>query len=132
MENNQLNSPQVFSHKGHGKDRELTLQSIVKQVEIGTGLSYSELKEQYSEDYLFAIALKHVTTTKKAICTAFDIPVEAGCRYKRALEKAGQLVQSIDEVLCPLTKHSAHLISTNPHEFSRLRVSKNIQLNLFD
>jgi len=113
------------------KDKHLTLQFIVKQVENGTGLNLSELKEIYVEDVLFVLALKHVTTTKKALCTALDIPVEAGCRYKRRIEKNGKLVQSTDKVICPFTKHPAHLISTNPKEFERLLNSMNNQLNLF-
>lgn len=132
MESNQLNSPKVFLHKGRHKDKNLTLQYIVKQVEKGTGLSYSELKKQYSSENLFSLALKYTTTTKKALCTALNIPVEAGCRYKRTLEKEGNLVQSIDEVICPFTKHPAHLISTNPNEFERLLKSNTNQLNLFE
>lgn len=126
---NQLNSP---LHKRQAKDKHLTLQFIVNEVEKGTGLSLLELKKQYSEEHLFAVALKHVTTTKKTLCTALNIPVEAGCRYKRTLEKNGNLVQSIDEVICPLTKHPAHLISTNPKEFKRLLKSKYRQLTIFD
>jgi hypothetical protein len=108
------------------------LKYIIKQVEKGTGLSISELKEQYSEEYLFAISLKHFTTTKKALCTALNIPIEAGCRYKRTLEKNGNLVQSVDEVICPFTKHPAHLISTSPKEFERLLKSTTNQTKLFE
>lgn len=103
------------------KDKKLTLNFIVKQVEKGTGHKLSDLKENYSEEQLFFTALKFVTTTKKAVCTALGIPVEAGCRYKRALEQCGQLVQSNDKVFCPITNHPAHLISTNHKEFNRLR-----------
>jgi hypothetical protein len=130
MENNQLNSPKSFG-KGQSKDKYLHLQFIIKQVEKGTDLSLLELKKRYTEDNLFAIALKHVTTTKKALCTALDIPIEAGCRYKRNLEKHGNLVTSIDEVICPFTKHPAHLISTNPNEFQRLLKSNTNQTKLF-
>ncbi|NAS32435.1 hypothetical protein GTQ40_15730 [Flavobacteriaceae bacterium R38] len=113
------------------KDKTLVLNFIRAEVEKGTGLILTELKEKYSEDQLFHIALKYVTTTKKALCTAIQIPVEAGCRYKRALEKEGLLVQSIDEVICPYTKHMAHLISTNPDEFEKLSKSKVNQTSLF-
>ena len=116
----------------HRKDKNLNLKFIIIQVEKGTGLSLYALKRNYSEDKLFAIALKHVTTTKKALCTALNIPIEAGCRYKRTLEKDGNLVQSIDEVICPFTKHPAHLISTNPKEFERLLKSNNNQTKLFE
>jgi len=130
MENNHMNSPKVFNSR-QGKDTKLILQFIVSQVEKGTGFSISELKRKYSEEQLFNVALKHVTTTKKALCTALHIPVEAGCRYKRTLEKQGLLMQSIDEVICPFTKHPAHLISTNPKEFGILSKSNTNQLNLF-
>jgi hypothetical protein len=130
MENKPKNSPKSFDN-GQGKDKHLIIQFIIKQVENGTGLSVSELENQYSEEHLFNLALKHVTTTKKAICTALNIPIEAGCRYKRTLEKDGILKQSIDEVICPFTKHPAHLISTNPKEFERLLKSTTNQLNLF-
>lgn len=131
MESNQRTALKSFE-KGQGKDKHLVLQFIVKQVEKGTGLSFLELNKQYSEEHLFSLSLKHVTTTKKALCTALNIPVEAGCRYKRTLEKEGNLVQSIDEVICPFTKHPAHLISTNPKEFERLLKSNTNQLNLFE
>lgn len=130
--NKPLNTPVNSLHKRQVQYKHLTLQFIVKQVEKGTELSLSELKKQYSEEHLFAIALKHVTTTKKALCTALNIPVEAGCRYKRSLEKDGNLVQSIDEVVCPYTKHPAHLISTNPKEFERLLKSNTNQTKLFE
>lgn len=126
--NTSVNSLQL----SQSKDKYLVLQFIIKQVEKGTGLSLTELKNQYPEEHLFAVALKHVTTTKKALCTALNIPVEAGCRYKRNLEKEGNLVQSTDEVICPFTKHHAHLISTNPIEFARLLKSNTNQLNLFE
>jgi hypothetical protein len=131
MELNHKNSPKVFLHNGQGKDRYFALNLIIKEVEKGTGLCYSELKNQYLEEHLFYVALKHVTTTKKAICTAFSIPVEAGCRYKRNFEKQGLLVQSDKKFVCPFTKHFARLISTNPAEFERLKKSNTNQLKMF-
>ena len=130
--NKPLKTPVNSLHKRQSKDKHLALLFIVKQVEKETGLSLIELKKQYSEEHLFAVALKHVTTTKKALCTALNIPVEAGCRYKQTHEKEGNLAQSIDEVICPFTKHPAHLISTNPKEFERLLKSNTKQLNLFE
>jgi len=132
MESNQLNSLNNFLDKRQGQDNNLILKHIINDVKKGTGLSISKLKNQYSEEQLFYVALKHVTTTKKAICTALNIPIESGCRYKRELEKNGHLVQSIDEVICPFTKHPAHLISTNPKEFKRLKKSNTNQLNFFE
>jgi hypothetical protein len=126
------NNTPINSLQEWGKNSQLTLQFIIKKVETGTGLSLSMLKKRYSEEQLFYVALKHVTTTKKALCTALKIPVEAGCRYKRSLEKDGKLVESIKERICPITKHYAHLISTNPSEFEGLLKSINNQLNLFE
>jgi hypothetical protein len=126
------NSPNVSLESRLGKYRRLTLKFIVKQVEKGTGLSLSDLKEIHSEERLFSVALWHVTTTKKALCMALDIPVEAGCRYKRTLEKEGYLVQSVYVVICPFTNHIAHEISTNPEEFGTLGKSNDNQLNFFD
>ena len=116
---------------GKGKGKKFILQSVINQVEKGTGLTLKQLKLKYSEDRLFYIGLQHITTTKKAFCKALDIPIEAGCRYKRTLEKSGLLVQSAKEVVCPYTKHFAHLISTNPKEFDKLRESTTNQLKLF-
>jgi hypothetical protein len=116
----------------HSKDKQLTLKLIISQVEKGTGLTIKQLKKKYNEEVLFLIGLKHVTTTKKAFCEALNIPVEAGCRYKRRYEDEGFLVQSVDEILCPLTKHLAHLISTNPNEFKRLTKSTSNQTKLFE
>ena len=73
----------------------------LKFIAFDSGLHLSELKRKYNEEQLFHVGLKHVTTTKKAFCEALKIPVEAGCRYKRTLEKEGLLVQSVDEVICP-------------------------------
>jgi hypothetical protein len=131
MENNQQNSPKSFD-RGQVKGKQLVLDSIVFQIEFSTGLKLNQLKKEYSEDNLFKLGLLHVTTTKKALCMALNIPVEAGCRYKRQLEKDGLLVQSVDEVICPYTKHPAHLISTNPKEFEVLLKSTTNQLNLFE
>lgn len=117
--------------KEQAKDKKLVLNLIRSKVEKGTGLNFEELKNEYSEEQLFYVSLKHVTTTKKSICSAMDIPVEAGCRYKRSFEKDGLLVQSQDEHVCPYTQHMARLISTNPDEFERLNKSISNQTTLF-
>lgn len=131
METNPKNSPKIFTYNNQGKDKYFALNHIIRQVENATGLAYSELITTYKEEHLFYVILKHVTTTKKAICTAFSIPVEAGCRYKRALEKQGRLVESVYRVFCPFTKHKARLITTNPDEFSKLLKSNTNQLKMF-
>lgn len=131
MENNQTYSPD-FNDKRQGKGKDFVLQIITQIIEKNTGKSISELKTELSEDKLFFECLMHITTTKKAICEAVEIPIEAGCRYKRKFEKTGLLVASADAYVCPYTKHKANLISTNPAEFDRLRKSKNEnQLTLF-
>lgn len=131
--NNSFNtSPKNSFQSKQSKDKHLILKFIIKEIEKGTGSTISELKQQYAEDKLFQIGLQYVTTTKKAFCSALNIPVEAGCRYKRTLEKEGKLVQSIDEVFCPFTMHLAHEISTNPKEFERLLKSTTNQTKLFE
>jgi hypothetical protein len=129
---NTLKTPSKSLFNRQFKEKRLMLKYIIKEVEKGTGLSVLELKRNYPEDYIFAIALKHITTTKKALCAALNIPIEGACRYKRSLEKDGHLVQSFEKVYCPYTKHLAHLISTDPKEFEGLlRIDIN-QLNLFE
>lgn len=118
MEKN-TNSPNSFDGE-QGKDRQLLLSRIRKRIETGEGKPFSEIKKKYREEQLFYISLKHVTTTKKALCTAIGIPIEAACRYKRHFENRGLLKQSERDIICPYTKHPARLLSTNPDEFSRL------------
>lgn len=130
---NSLNTPvDAFQHKRQLQDKQLIKQFILKEVEKGTGLNLTELKNKYSEQHLFFIALKHITTTKKALCKSLDINIDNACRYKRELELNGNLVQSIDEIVCPYTGCMAHLISTNSKEFQRLQKSNSNQLNLFE
>lgn len=131
MGTNQRNSLKVFLEGRQAQGKKFTNALIIHSIEKGTGRKLTELRKTYSEDALFKLSLQFVTTTKKALCTALNIPVEAGCRYKRSLEKEGKLVQSIDEFICPITKHPAHLISTNPNEFESLLKSNSSQLNLF-
>ncbi len=125
MKNNHKNNP----NKRQSKDKVSVLKYIKNRVENGTGLVLSELKNEYNEEQLFFIALKYITTTKKALCKALDIPVEAGCRYKRKFEKQGLLVESAEDVVCPYTLHPAKLLSTNPDEFDDLTHTN--QLTLF-
>ena len=125
--NNNLNQSFVFNQS---KDKHLALENIVKTIEKGTGYTLAQLKEMYSEEQLFSIGLKHVTTTKKAICTALIIPVEAGCRYKRTLQKIDLLVESTDNFLCPITGNYAKHISTNTNEFAKLRLCNTNQTKL--
>lgn len=125
METNQMNS----LNNRHQQDKKLVLDAFLKKLETKSGKPISYLKENYGEEKLFLFALFHVTTTKKLVCEALNIPVEAACRYKRHAEDHGGLVESDDTVLCPLTKHPAKLLSTNPNEFSNL--SQSSQLKIF-
>ena len=124
MANHQKNSPPSSIHK----DRTFVLQGIQKSIENGAGKPIPVLRQEHTEEHFFYLCLRYVTTTKKALCEAVGIPVEAGCRYKRRYEKDGLLVQSTDEVVCPLTRHGAHLLSTNPDEFEELRRSNQLKL----
>lgn len=113
------------------KGKTFTLQIIRNEVEKRTGKSLNELITEYSALKRYEITLSIVTTTNKAVCQAMLIPVEAGTKYKRRLEKSGLLISSIDEFRCPYTGDLAHILSTNPSEFDKLRKVKNPQLTLF-
>ena len=77
------------------KDRQLFISFLRKKIENCTGSSIESLQEENPEDRLFYLGAYHVTTTKKALCEAIGVPVEAACRYKRSLEKEGKLKQSV-------------------------------------
>jgi len=139
MENTN-NNPNAFQHKRqgensnnlvpnyNGKGKKEVLNFIKTQVEKGTGLNLTELRKKYSEDVLFFIGLKYVTTTKKALCKALNIEVDNACRHKRKYELEGLLVQSNDDVLCPYSTKYARLLSTNPNEFEWLTYSNQLKL----
>lgn len=113
------------------KRKERVSKSILVEIEKSMGMTIQEIKSKFSEERLFLESLKHITTTKKALCAALLLNVENCCRYKRTAEKEGRLVQSVDEVICPYTGFSSHLISTNPSKFQELTKSNSNQLNLF-
>lgn len=125
-------TPNNFLDKRQGKDKIFVLKLIIQTIEKNTGKSILTLQNEMTKDGLFFECLKHITTTKKALCEAVGIPIEAGCRFKREFEKNGLLVESKDDFICPFTKHKAKLISTNPNEFEKLNKSKSDnQLKLF-
>jgi hypothetical protein len=131
MANNQLTS-RLLSLKGIRKDRQNTVLFIRNLIEKTTEVGFSRLVEEYPEDKRYRLALNHITTSNKAICEALDIPVEAGCRYKKHLEDDGLLVASVDKFECPYTGEMVQFLSTNPSEFERLTKSVSNQLNLFE
>jgi len=112
----------------NGKEKKEVLNFIKTQVEKGTGHTIYELKKMYSEEVLFYKALKHVTTTKKALCKSLNLNIDNACRFKRNYELKGLLKESINDVVCPFTKHPAKLLSTNPDEFGWLTYSNQLKL----
>lgn len=128
---NQNRTSTNYPKNVHIKDRYLFIRHVRSTIEKRTGLTLKELKKKYPEDKLLRVGLFHFTTTKKVISEALRIPVEACCWYKRQLEKSGNLVESDQPIICPFTKHPAHLLSTNPKEFARLRESTSNQLKMF-
>ena len=96
------------------KDKQLLLQIIIKTIEKSTDLSFQQLKERYSQESLYRLGLYYFPTTNKAICEALNIPVEAGTRRKRSLEKRGLLKKSNVQMMCPFTKHFAFHLTTDP------------------
>ena len=129
--NNQNNSLANSSNFSRNEDKQFVIKSITNTIENLTGLTIEEFKTGLPEDQLFYKALYYCTATKKAICSALGIPIEAGCRYKRRFEKSGRLIQSASKIICPFTKHKANELSTNPDEFERLTKSKQYRLDLW-
>jgi hypothetical protein len=112
----------------NGKEKKEVLNFIKTQVEKGTGLNLTELRKKYNEEVLFFIALKHVTTTKKALCKSLNLNIDNACRFKRNYELKGLLKESINNVICPFTKYPAKLLSANPDEFEQLTYSNQYKL----
>lgn len=115
---------------GPGEYTELRVSEIIRKIEKAEGAPLAEVRARYTEQGLFQRCLEIVTTTKKALCVATGIPVEAACRYKRQLEKEGLLKESELEVICAFTNHPAKLISTRPDEFPHLENSNQLKLEL--
>ena len=119
MRNNQHGDKS--SGGGHAnKDKQILVNFIVKTVEKETGLSLNELKRTKTQKQLYRIGLRYFTTTNKTICEALGIPIEAGTRRKRDLEKEGILKASLKRRKCPYTGHQAHFLTTNPHNYKDL------------
>lgn len=100
-------------HKERYEVRKIILHYIRQAIEKGSGMSIEEMRKQYSEDRFFYEALKHLSTTKKALCEAIRMPVENACRYKRYYERAG-LLWEVTQTYCPFTRHLAWTITTDP------------------
>lgn len=122
-------SQKIYARKGQHRAQVVTL--IRQELQKATGLTLEQLREQHNEKSLFFEAFRHVTTTKKAMVAAIEIPVEAGCRYKRMFEEDGLMVQSKEKYLCPFTKYKANLLTANPDEFGNLTKTNTNQLPLF-
>lgn len=108
--------------------KKMHLQWIIRKVILGTGHTIPELKLMYSEENLFFIALKHVTTTKKSLCKALELNVDNCCRYKRSYESKGLLIESFDKHVCKWSGCEAKLLSTNPNKFDKLLMSNQYKL----
>jgi hypothetical protein len=93
MENNQLNSPKVFSHKGQGESTHFQAQT--KKV-------FAALYRQPK--------------------TMLMVSVETGvlraniCRYVAELEKQN-CIKIVRKGICPISKHRAGFYTTNPELF---------------
>lgn len=85
-------------------------------------------KEQSKDNELRAVYhyLYSVPSTATEVAVALNIYRPNLCRRKRTLEKRGQLAV-MKQVVCPITKHRAQLLTTNPSLFP----PKPKQLNLF-
>jgi hypothetical protein len=97
--------------------------NFVRESVLKFYISKYEVFKTLPEDVLFFKALKVQPVTKKAICEAFDLNIEAICRYKRSREKNGTLKQSKKKVVCQFTGHYAHLLTTNTFLFNSVPFS---------
>lgn len=100
MENNQLNSPKSL-HKGQDKDTNFQAQTQT----------------------LFLYLLSH-TATASMISEATGIPHKNICRFKRKLEKLGQLWQ-VEKKPCKITGFQAWYLTTNPDLFPAIAEPSN-------
>ncbi|WP_417237623.1 hypothetical protein [Bizionia sp.] len=111
---NKSHSHKKSNTNRQAQDTQLFLNSVIKTIEKKTGFTFQELKERHTQKELYRIGLYYVTTTNKTICEALNIPVEAGTRRKRDLEKEARLICSKKKHVCPVTKYKARFLSTNP------------------
>ena len=93
MENNQLNSPKVFSHKGQGKDKHF----------------------QGQTQRVFTAFLRH-PKTMLAVSIETDILRANICRYVAKWRKENRIC-IVRKGICPISKHRAGLYTTNPDLF---------------
>jgi len=93
MENNQLNSPKVFLHKGQGKDKHFQIQ----------------MKSVFAAFY-------------RQPKTMLMVSIETGilraniCRYVAEWEKR-DCIKIVRKGICPISKHRAGFYTTNPELF---------------
>ena len=93
MENNQMNSPKVFSHKGQGKSKHFQT-----QIQRVSAALYRQPK------------------------TMLMVSIETGilraniCRYVAEWEKENRIYK-VRQGICPISKHRAGFYTTNPDLF---------------
>jgi hypothetical protein len=113
----------MFSSKSQARKRTEAEQQLyidfVRKTVLAFYISEYAVFKKLPETTIFFKALKVQPVSKKAICTAFDLNIEAMCRYKRTLEKDGLLEQSDKKVHCKYTGHLAHLLTTNTMLFKK-------------
>ena len=115
---NSHNLKSLLSNRRQGKYKQNLIAYTVRTIEKKTGLTLHELKRKYTQKELYRIGLYYITTTNKVICEALKIPVEAGTRRKRDLEKEGRLWVSTRKRICPYTNHPARFLTTNADYFT--------------
>ncbi len=98
-------------------EKKLHIDFVRKNV-LSFYISDYETFKKLPETTIFFKALKVQPETKKTICEAFELKIEAMCRWKRELEKLGQLKQSKKRVVCQFTGHYANLLTTNTFLFN--------------
>ena len=93
----------------------------------GAAIAPNNEKHKFKDTELKAVYdyLQTHTSTATMAAIALNIYRPNLCRRKRTLQKAGHLIE-IKKGICPVTKHLAAYLSTNP-----AMMPINSQLNLF-
>lgn len=107
-------------HLFHGKHDRKVVADMRKKIAKGLGVSIGQYKKNHSEEQLFHEALKHVTTSKKAVCYALKIiGIDNACRIKRRQEIKGVL-WVVKKAKCPITNKLVDFLSTDPTQAPNL------------
>ena len=102
------------------KEQALYIAYLQKEVLNAFNIDYNSFIK-ITEETRYLKALSRVTATNRGICTAFNIHVPNGTRYKRTFEKQGFLKQSKEKIRCRYSGGKAYNLTTDPKIIKRYR-----------